>query len=49
MDDPTYVVAALEEFDNIIKEDTVSVLDGFVDDENEDCDLFFDQRSLNCV
>ena len=35
MDDPTDVIAAIEEFNNISKDDAVSALDGFVDEEND--------------
>ena len=31
MDDPTYIVVAIEEFANINKDHAVSALDGFVD------------------
>ena len=48
MDDLTDVVAVIEEFTNINKVDAVSALDGFVDEEHYDWDIFFYQ-SLHCV
>ena len=36
MDDPTDVIVAIEEFTNIHKDNAVSALDGFVDEENKD-------------
>ena len=36
MDDPNDVVVAIEKFTNIKKDNAVSVLDGFVDEQNED-------------
>ena len=48
MDDPTYVVAAIEEFTNISEDDAVSSFDCFFDEENNDWDQFFNQ-SLHCV
>ena len=36
MDDPTDVIVAIKEFANINKDDAISALDGFVDEENED-------------
>ena len=40
-DDPTDVVVAIEEFASINKDKAVSALDGFVDEENGEWDLFF--------
>ena len=48
MGDPTDVVAAIEEFASISKDNAVAALDGFVDEENDDWDLFFYQN-LHCV
>ena len=45
MDDPTDVEAAIEEFAIINKENYVSALDGFVDEENDDWDLGFWSKS----
>ena len=36
MDDVTDVVAAIEGFANVNKEDAESAIDGFVDEENDD-------------
>ena len=49
IDDDTDVVVAIEEFAKINKDDAVSALDGFVDEENEDWDLFFWSQSPLCV
>ena len=48
MGDSTDVVMAVEEFNNINKDNAVSALDGFVYEENDDWDILFDQ-SLHCV
>ena len=48
MDDPTDLVVTIEEFFNINQDDAVSALDGFVDEENEDWDLFFWSKSPLC-
>ena len=48
MDDRTDVVAAIEEFANINKDDAVSALEGFVNEKNDGQDIFFDQ-SLHCM
>ena len=48
MDDCTDVVAAIEEFANIDKDDAVSALEGFVNEKNDGQDIFFDQ-SLHCM
>ena len=49
MDDRTDVVAAIEKFTNINKDDAVSVLDGFVEKENDDWDLFIWIKSPLCM
>ena len=36
MDVPSNIVAAIEEFANLNKDDAVSALHGFVDEENDD-------------
>ena len=49
MDDPTNNVAVIEEFANIYKDTSVSALDGFVNDKNNDQDLFFWSESPLCM
>ena len=49
MDDSTDVVVAIEEFTNINKDNAVSALDDFVDEENEYCDQLFWSKSPLCV
>ena len=45
MDDTTYVLAAIEDFTIINKHDTVSALHGFVNEENDEWDLFLWSKS----
>ena len=49
MDNPTDVVAAIEELANINKDNAVSAIDGFVDKENDEWDLFFWSKSPLCM
>ena len=49
MNDPTDVVVAIIEFTNINKDDAVSALDSFVDEENEKWEVFFSSKSPLCV
>ena len=49
MDNPTDVVAAIEEFANINKDDAVSAWDGFVIEENDEWGIFFWSKSSFCL
>ena len=48
INNPIYIVAAIEEFTNIIEDEAVSAFNGFFNYEN-DCDIFFCSNSLLCV
>ena len=49
MDDSIDFVAAIDEFASINEDNAASVLDGFVDNENDNWDLIFWSKSLLCV
>ena len=49
VDDPTDVVATIEKFANINKDNAVSALDGFVNEKSDDWDLFFWLKSSLCA